>query len=256
MPISAERLGVGLGDTVSVRTPRGVFPYTVAGIGGGMMMPVFAYADGEADFEVANPSYLGLFAAGDGEERATVLAQVEQLLLPYPGTGLLDRRASLDPVVDMVTRLEVLLDGLLLLAVTVAALGVVNTVVINVAERRREIGLLRAVGATRRQVQAAIVAEAAALGLMAAVVAAVLGLLMLLTWSAAVLPNGTESVGVRADWQTVRATLGAGLGDWAAAAAVALVFGPLVAGLAAWVPARRAAAAGIVAATRSERVAL
>jgi len=145
-----------------------------------------------------------------------------------------------------------LLDGLLLLAVMVAALGVVNTVVISVAERRREIGLLRAVGATRRQVQQAIVAEAAGLGLLAALVAAGLGLLTLLSWGLLVLPNGTASVGVRPDWETVRLTVGAGLGDWARATAVALLFGPLVAGLAAVLPARRAAALKVVEAVRSE----
>ncbi|MBN1658548.1 MAG: FtsX-like permease family protein [Anaerolineae bacterium] len=258
MPIAADRLGVGVGDEVPVRTPRGTFPYTVAGIGGGgMMMPVLAYADCEADFRVTSPSFLGLVVPGDDPERtAAVLAQVAQVVAPHDGVVLLDLHASLDPVVEMVTRLEVLLDGLLLLAVVVAALGVVNTVVINVAERRREIGLLRAVGATQRQVRQAIVAEAAVVGLLAAVVAGALGLLMLLTWGAVVLPNGTESVGVRADPETVRLTVGAGLGDWAAAAAVALAFGPLVAGLAAYVPARRAAAADVVAATRSEQISL
>ena len=257
MPIAAERLGVGVGDEVQVQTPRGTFAYTVAGIGGGgMMMPVLSYADCEADFGATSPSFLGLVVSGGDERTAAVLAQVAQVLASHDGVALLDLHTSLDPVVDMVTRLEVLLDGLLLLAVAVSALGVVNTVAINVAERRREIGLLRAVGATQRQVRQAIVAEAAALGLMAAAVAGVLGLLMLLTWGVVVLPHGTESVGVRADWETVRLTMGAGLADWAVAAAMALVFGPLVAGLAAYVPARRAAAADVVAATRSEKVSL
>jgi putative ABC transport system permease protein len=144
----------------------------------------------------------------------------------------------------------------LLLAVVVAAMGVVNTMVINVAERQREIGLLRAVGATQRQVRRVIVAEAAVLGLLAALVAAVLGLLMLLSWGILVLPHGTASVGVRPDWDTIRMTLGAGLRDWCLAAAVSLVVGPLVAGLAAYVPARWAAALDVVEATRTERVTL
>ena len=258
MPIAAERLGVGVGGTVSMRTPRGTFPYTVAGIGGGgMMMTVFSYADAEADFGVTGPSFLGLIVPGDDHDRAArVLAQVARALAPYPSVSLLDYETSIDPVVDMVTRLEVLLDGLLFLAVIVAALGVVNTVVINVAERRREIGLLRAVGATQSQVCRSIVAEAAVLGLLAAVVAACLGLLLLLTWGAVVLPHGVESVGVRSDWEAVHLTLGAGLRDWGIAAAVALLFGPLVAVLAAYLPARRAAAAGIVAATRAEKLSL
>jgi ABC-type antimicrobial peptide transport system permease subunit len=94
------------------------------------------------------------------------------------------------------------------------------------------------------------------LGLLAALVAAVLGLLMLLSWGVLVLPHGTASVGVRPDWDTIRLTLGAGLRDWGLAAAVSLLFGPLVAALAAYVPARWAAAMDVVEATRSERVTL
>jgi len=45
------------------------------------------------------------------------------------------------------------------------ALGVVNTTVTSVAERRRELGLLRAVGATQRQVSAVVTGEAALMGL-------------------------------------------------------------------------------------------
>lgn len=249
LPIAAERLGVGAGDQVTLTTPRGDMHLTVAGIGGGaFMMPILSYADAVAWYGVTAPSFLGLFVLGEGPVLAKVQATVESL----PGVKLLDLGASVEPVVRMVDRLELLIDGLLLLAVMVAALGVVNTMAINVAERRRELGLLRAVGATRRQVQQAIVAEAAVLGLLAAIVAAGLGLLMLLSWGLLVLPYGTASVGVRPDWDTVRQTVGAGLVDWARAAAVALLFAPLVAGLAAALPARHAAAKAVVQAVRGE----
>ncbi len=255
-PIVAERLGVQVGDAVPLRTPHGEIAFTVAGIGGGgFLMTVFSYADGVAYFDVTQPSFLGIVVQA-GQDNAAALSRVQEAIAPFPDIMLHDYSSSLDPLLDMVGRLELLLDALLLLAVIVAALGVVNTLVINVAERRREIGLLRAVGATQRQVRQALVAEAATLGLLAALVAAGLGLLMLLTWGLLVLPNGTASLGIRADWQTIRLTLGAGLRDWSIAAAVSLFFGPLVAALAAYYPARQAAAMDVVEATRSERVAL
>jgi putative ABC transport system permease protein len=230
----------------------------VAGIGGGgFMMSVFPYADGEAYFDVTKPSFLGIVVPEEQSAHvAAVLRQVQEMILPFPGVKLHDYHSSLDPVVDMIGQLELLLDGLLLLAVVVAALGVVNTTVINVAERQREIGLLRAVGATQQQVRRAFVAEAGMMGLLAALVADLLGLLMLLSWGLLVLPNGTASVGVRPDWETIQLTVGAGFLDWGRAAAASLVFGPLVAGLAAYYPARRAAARPVVEATRSEQVAL
>lgn len=255
-PIVAERLGAEVGDEVPVQTPHGKVAFTVAGIGGGgFLMTVFPYADGEIYFDVSKPSFLGI-AVAEGENVEATLVQVEAAIEPFPEITLLDYDESLDPVLEIVDRLSLLLDGLLLLAVVVAALGVVNTMVINVTEQGREIGLLRAVGATQRQVRQAVVVKAAMLGLLAALVASGLGLLMLLTWGVLILPNGTASVGVRADWETVRLTLGAGLRDAGIASLVALIFGPLVAALAAYYPARQAAALDIVEATRSERVTL
>lgn len=266
MPITAARLsspgsegpGVQVGDEILVQTDRGEVPFTVAGIGGGgFMMTVLPYADGEAYFGVTKPSFLGIVVL-EKEARGTeeALAEVQEAIRPFPGIKLHDYGSSLDPLIDMIGQLELLLNGLLLLAVAVAAMGVVNTMVINVAERQREIGLLRAVGATQRQVRRVFVAEAAVLGLLAALVAAVLGLLMLLSWGMLVLPYGTASVGVRPDWDTIRLTLGAGLRDWCLAAAASMVLGPLVAALAAYAPARWAAALDVVEASRTERVTL
>ena len=55
-------------------------------------------------------------------------------------------RQSVDQLLGIVT-------ALLLLAVVVAILGIVNTLALSVVERTRELGLLRAVGGTRRQVR-------------------------------------------------------------------------------------------------------
>jgi putative ABC transport system permease protein len=65
----------------------------------------------------------------------------------------------------------------LLISVTglVAGLGVVNAMLSSVTERRREMGLLRAVGATRRQIGRIVLAEMALLGATAALLGTVLG---------------------------------------------------------------------------------
>jgi putative ABC transport system permease protein len=53
----------------------------------------------------------------------------------------------------------------MIIAVLVAAIGLVNTMVISVAERRREIGIVRAVGGLRRQITKMVMLEATAIGL-------------------------------------------------------------------------------------------
>jgi putative ABC transport system permease protein len=253
-PVVAERLGVTVGDTIPVQTQQGIVSFTVAGIGGsGWNMTVVPYDDAAAYLGATGPTHIGIVAR-DRAGIEAALAQVRQAIAPFVGHGVIAYHYDnpFDPLAGMVGRLERLIDGLLLLAVAVAALGVVNATVVNVAERRREIGLLRAVGATCGQVRRAVVAEAALLGLIAAIVAGGLGVLMLLEWVVLTLPNGTASVGVRPDWTTIQMVVLAAGRDLALAWVAALIGGPLVAGLAAYLPARTAAALDIVAATRYE----
>ena len=69
-------------------------------------------------------------------------------------------------------------DVLALIAMMVAALGVVNTLTMNVMERTREIGMLRGVGMTRWQVVQMILAEAGLLGLIGGILGLVLGVIL------------------------------------------------------------------------------
>jgi putative ABC transport system permease protein len=69
-----------------------------------------------------------------------------------------------------------LFDALAVVAIVVAALGIVNTLTMNVVERVREIGVLRATGMTRRQVGRMVVVEAGILGLVGATIGAITGL--------------------------------------------------------------------------------
>ncbi|MFN8148628.1 MAG: FtsX-like permease family protein [Candidatus Nanopelagicales bacterium] len=66
--------------------------------------------------------------------------------------------------------------ALLALAVIVAFLGIVNTLALSVHERRREVGLLRAVGTSRPQVRRMVVLEAVLISLFGAALGVALGL--------------------------------------------------------------------------------
>src|SRR5262249_25661085 len=68
-------------------------------------------------------------------------------------------------ITDVVRRLYALIQVQQIVVGAVAALGVVTALLISVLQRRRELGLLRAVGATRAQVLGSVLAEAALLGL-------------------------------------------------------------------------------------------
>jgi putative ABC transport system permease protein len=129
-----------------------------------------------------------------------------------------------------------LFDALALVAVLVAGLGIVNTLTMNVYERVREIGVLRATGMTRPQVWRMVVVEAGVLGIVGAILGCASGLV-----AGQVMIGLAGSGGLRLpfdpDWRTIGA---------------AAAFGIAVAMLAAVWPARQAARVSIVRAVQFE----
>ena len=93
----------------------------------------------------------------------------------YSAFSLLDATQSLRLVFGVFDLLLLIFGGL---ALVVASLGIVNTLVMAILERRREIGVLKALGAADRVVQGLFFAEAAAMGLLGGVLGVVLGALI------------------------------------------------------------------------------
>lgn len=227
-PGLAARNAVGLGDTLDIAHESGVVPCVVAGVGR----------------TYANASLMSLSAAPLLGLERPILA----FMIPHPGVDADALQAELvaalpdlavNQLAILVSRigtvmdlLKVALSSMLLLALLTAGMGIANTMLMSVSERRREVGLLRAVGATRAQVRAAILGEAALIGLAGAVA----GLLAGAGFAALfVLAYGGRSWGVALD---LRATaLDAALLALAVGA-YGLVSAPLIAALAAWLPAR------------------
>jgi putative ABC transport system permease protein len=108
-------------------------------------------------------------------------------------------------------RLVGLFDVLAMIAVVIAALGIINTLGVGIGERVREIAILRSHGMTVGQVQAMVVAEAAIMGAIAGVLALVVGLLVALTLvSGGISPD--LDAGLRLPWPLLVAVLLLGTG--------------------------------------------
>ncbi|MFA1819272.1 ABC transporter permease [Virgibacillus oceani] len=78
-----------------------------------------------------------------------------------------------------VTEMEELMQGLLLLIIAISAIGISNTLFMNTMERVKEIGTMRAIGFTRRQVQFMIIAEGLFIGIAGVIVGVLYGILVI-----------------------------------------------------------------------------
>ena len=87
----------------------------------------------------------------DGSDSAR--AAVQKAVAQYPTQKVETRSEYLDSVNQMVDQILTMFYGLLAMSVIISIFGIVNTLVLSVHERTREIGMLRAIGATRRQLR-------------------------------------------------------------------------------------------------------
>jgi putative ABC transport system permease protein len=107
--------------------------------------------------------------------RAGMFNAVNNATNPYPNVGVQTRAQYEASQVAKVNQLLGIVYALLALAVLIALIGIVNTLLLSVFERTHEIGLLRAVGMKRRQVRAMIRSEAVILALFGAIIGIVVG---------------------------------------------------------------------------------
>ena len=166
---------------------------------------------------------------------AAVDNAVTKALAPYQNLQVQTRAQFEQSQVSAVNQLLGLVYALLGLAVIIALIGIVNTLMLSVFERTREIGLLRAVGMRRRQVRVMIRSEAVILAIFGAIVGIVIGTALGLALVASLRQQGITDTAVPVTSLLIFLLLAALLGLVAAS----------------W-PARRAARLDVLAAIAAE----
>lgn len=112
-----------------------------------------------------------------GSDTEAVRAALDAALEPYPTVTLQDQVEFKAQIRESINQLLAFIIALLVLAVLIAFLGIVNTLALSVFERTREIGLLRAVGTTRKQVRRMILIESVLIAVLGSVLGLILGVL-------------------------------------------------------------------------------
>jgi putative ABC transport system permease protein len=179
----ADSKGLEVGDTVSVRTPlekRAI--YTIRGeIEGGLDLfgkMLVNDATLQPLFGADQPS-LAFVRLEHGASAAMVQSDLEAARAArYPTVEVQNQEQLKENQESQVNALLLLVYALLSLAVIVSLFGIVNTLALSIHERTRELGMLRAVGMSRRQVRTMVRYEAVITALIGAILGMVLGVLM------------------------------------------------------------------------------
>ncbi|MER6130874.1 FtsX-like permease family protein [Streptomyces sp. NPDC001815] len=117
-----------------------------------------------------------MFATAKEGQEETAYAALKKSLDAYPQYQVRDQTDYKQELKDQIGQLLNMVYGLLALAIIVAVLGVVNTLALSVVERTREIGLMRAIGLSRRQLRRMIRLESVVIALFGALLGLGLGM--------------------------------------------------------------------------------
>jgi putative ABC transport system permease protein len=121
----------------------------------------------------------GMVGLRPGANAKAVQANVQRTLdRQFPEAEVLTAAEFKDNVSGQVNQLLYLIYALLALAIIVSLFGIVNTLVLSISERTRELGLLRAVGTTQRQVKRVVRYEAVITSLIGGVIGIVVGVVL------------------------------------------------------------------------------
>jgi putative ABC transport system permease protein len=131
-----------------------------------------------------------------GVSEADARAAIEPLLEPYPDVRLQDRQEFTDSQLGQIDSLLAVVNVFLALAVIIAVIGITNTLALSVFERTRELGLLRAVGMSRRQLRRMVRLEAVVVAVFGALLGLVVGLLFGTAVSSALPDNFVSGITV------------------------------------------------------------
>jgi putative ABC transport system permease protein len=185
----AEEHDLSVGSPVTITTPSGTqLDLTVRGIfdppAGGSPFGNVTFSAETFDADYDQPQNLYSFVDTDGGVTEANTQALDAALANFPNAKAQTREEFKDNQISFLNNILNILYVLLALSVVVSLFGIVNTLVLTVFERTRELGMLRAIGMTRRQVRRMIRYESVITALIGAVLGIILGIVLagLLVW--------------------------------------------------------------------------
>ncbi len=235
---TAVRRGYALGDTVPLTFQAGTVRLRVVAVFdsvGALPGDYLVTPDTFVKGGLAPQDSLLFVTKTPGADSAAVRAQVDRITRALPTVTVKDPGEFAQQQKEQINLFLYFIYALLGLAVIIAVLGIINTLALSVIERTREVGLLRAVGLSRRQLRLMVRLESIVVAVLGAVLGVAMGLVFGVALQRAIADQGVDVLAI--PWLQLVA--------FVALAAVAGV-------LAAVLPARRAARLDVLKAIGAE----
>src|SRR5215217_2320258 len=182
---TADKEDYKLGDKIKVSAIGPVKTYTIVGITkwgsvdnfGTATAAIFTLPESQAMFHKGSNYNSILVGARDGVSQAQLQATLKNQLGPEVTVQSAKKqdRFTLDGLTQFVKIIRGILVAFGMVSIFVGAFIIFNTLSITVAQRIRELAMLRTVGASRRQVMRSVVGEAAVMGVLGTIVGILFG---------------------------------------------------------------------------------
>lgn len=176
----ADGAGLQVGDAITARSSTGrTANYRVSGIYRDQILFNGGFITSQEGFRRVSTSRDPVFILATlaaGADASTVKDAVARSLAPFPVAEVRTNAEYRDEISSRVDSILYLLYVLLAMSVVISLFGIVNTLVLSITERTREIGMLRAIGLTRSQLRRMVRYEATITSGIGGIIGIVLGL--------------------------------------------------------------------------------
>jgi putative ABC transport system permease protein len=231
-PIIADQIDAQVSDSIILTSPDGPVRCTLAGVGSTFVSASIISGLRENEFGDLEPITVTTTAV-HGENIKELKTDLDAFINHFEGVYISPISEMEETQIEMLDKMPLLFNGLLFLAIIAAAFGIINTTMITIVERRNELGLLRAVGGTRRQVALTVIIEAGFMGIVGGFLGLLAGAGMTIILATV---YGGSAWGYpdlnlwAAAWRSLQPALTSG--------SIGLFLSPLICALSAWLPLR------------------
>ena len=169
---------VGVGDTYEVETPSGGTA-TLTAVGEyrdpTILQGTLATEETLASISPVRDPISLLVSVQDGAEVATVQSAIEDATSAYPTLEIQNRAEYQDAISGQLDQIVYMLYALLAMSVVISLFGIANSLFLSIHERTGELGVLRAIGATRDQIRRVIRYESVITSMIGGILGTVVG---------------------------------------------------------------------------------